>query len=71
MTKKVTRVIYEKFVSGDPLTNEEVKIGVTFFDDLSQNLASLGPVFHLAHREALRVYFALNGFKKAREEKYK
>ena len=65
---KNIREIYAAYQSGDSLTNKEVELGVLFFDDLSKKLNQCGPEFKLAFAEATRVYFALEGFQKAREK---
>ncbi len=54
--------IYEKFRNGDPLTEYELHQGYAFFEKLSNELAKAGPVFLLAHREAVRVALGLNDY---------
>ena len=61
------RIIYEKYVNGDSLTDAEVSEGVEFYRDLDEKLSLCGPVFHLAAVEACRVYIGLKGFQTARK----
>lgn len=68
MAHKMTE-IYEKFVNGDSLTDEELKVGSIFFHDLWVQLQQAGPVFKLAANEAGRVYYQFDSFIIARNEK--
>lgn len=62
------RPVYDKFIDGSPLTDEDLEEGIKFFQDLTDKLSCLGPVFQLSANEARRVLFAFEGFKRAREE---
>ena len=61
--------IYEKFRSGDPLTDEELRIGESHFRNASALLFPLGPRFDLATNELLRVARGLEEFIIARKRK--
>lgn len=63
----IARKVYEKFLIGDPIEDDELKEAIVFFKDLSDSLHSLGPVFALPAKEATRVYLGLDEFKRARE----
>lgn len=67
MAHKMTE-IYEKFVNGDSLTDEELKVGSIFFHDMWVQLKQAGPVFKLAANEAGSVYFQFDSFIRARNE---
>lgn len=61
--------IYEKYVNGDSLSDEELKVGSIFFHDLWVQLKQAGPVFKIAANEAGRVYCQFDSFIRARNEK--
>jgi hypothetical protein len=61
--------IYEKFINGDPLTNDDLAIGISGFDTLAAIARQAGPAFSLAAREATRVVIALEDFEAARKRK--
>ena len=63
------RLIYEKYINGDSLTDAEVSYGAAFYGDLADGLILCGPTFRLAFKEAAQVYDALEGFQKARMKK--
>jgi len=63
------RKIYEKWQTGDSLTNAEVIHGAAFYRDLADKLVVCGPTFHLAFTEACRVYVGLEGYLEARQRK--
>lgn len=60
--------IYEKFVNGDSLSDEELKVGAIFFHDMWVQLKQAGPVFKLAANEANRVQSQFDSFIRARNE---
>lgn len=63
------RIVYEKYLNGDSITDEELKYAIKFFADLVPKLFVLGPAFRLAASEASRVLNALEGFERARKDK--
>ena len=63
------RIVYEKFVNGDSLTDKEVSFGVAFYKDLADKLISCGPAFWLTFKEANQVYMRLEDFQRARAQK--
>ena len=63
------KAIYEKYVKGDSLTDEEVNFGVRHFKALADNLAPLGTVFQLATYEIRRVWYGLETYQLARRRK--
>lgn len=63
----IARKVYEKFLIGDPIEDDELNEAIVFFKDLSDSLHSLGPVFALPANEAARVYLGLGDFRRARE----
>ena len=68
MAHKMTE-IYEKFVNGDSITDEELKAGSIFFHDLWVQLQQAGSVFKLAANEAGRVYYQFDSYRRARNER--
>ena len=69
MAKHVALKVYEQFLSGDSIKNDELAEALKFFKSVAEALVVLGPVFHLAFVEANRTYLALNGFAQARTQK--
>lgn len=63
------RKVYEKVCNGDNITNAELQFGMTFYKELADKLVKCGPVFKLAHGEAVRTYLTLEGFYLARKRK--
>lgn len=61
------KTIYEKYLNGDKLSNEEVIYGAEFYRVLADTLIKCGPVFRLACKEACSVYIGLDGYKSARK----
>ena len=59
--------IYDKVVSGDSLTDDEVRYRMVFYRELHEKLAKCGSVFKLACMEALRIHCTLEGFYMARK----
>ena len=59
--------IYEKFQTGDRLSDEELEVGIEHFENLWKRTAVSGPLFQLAANEAMRVWNALVGYKRSRE----
>lgn len=59
--------IYEKMISGDPLSDSEVNEGVEFFTKLADDLYKCGPAFRLTANEANRVSYTMRQFQRARE----
>lgn len=64
------REVYEKYVKGDSLTDQDVSFGRTFYRELAAKLGACGPVFHLAWCEANRVAQAFDSFYVARRRKH-
>lgn len=58
--------VYQKFLNGDSLSNQEILDGIEFFEDLTDKLDSLGERFRLQANECLRVTQALKHYKLAR-----
>jgi len=69
MNNKYINDIYEKFLNGDPLSDEELKIGEVHFSTAADLLFPLGPRFDLAQNELRRVANGLNDFIAARKRK--
>lgn len=65
----VVETVYAKFCKGDPLTNNELDVGIEHFRPLSDMLFRSGPVFRLAAQEANRVATGLEDYKSARNQK--
>jgi len=69
MTNPTLDRIYEKFINGDPLTNDDIAIGISGFDTLASIARQAGPAFSLTAREATRVVIALEDFEASRKRK--
>ena len=63
------REVYEKYLRGDSLTDQDVSFGRTYFRETAAKLSALGPIFHLAWCEANRAAQAFDGFFVARRRK--
>lgn len=63
----MSRVIYEKLLNGDSLSDEELEEGIDTFRTLAAKLSSVGPVFALAANEANRAFLQLYGYWSARK----
>ena len=61
--------IYKKFCQGDPLSDEELKIGFNHFYNAANMIAPLGPRFDLAANELRRVATGLEDFISSRRRK--
>jgi hypothetical protein len=61
-------VVLEKIAAGDGLTDNELKVALKFYKELSTGLELLGPPFFLAWREVYRVQNKLEGWQRSREE---
>jgi len=61
------RKIYDKFIQGDPLTDDELAHGIQHFSTLDKLLGESGPIFELASNEACRVYHRLREYQDARK----
>ena len=61
--------IYNKFLVGDSLTDEELALGHEHFQKMADMLLLVGPRFVLPCMEAFRVANDLKQFIKNREEK--
>ena len=59
--------IYEKLRNGDPLSDEELTIGVAHFSKAADMLRPLGPRFALATDELRRVANVLDDYRNARK----
>jgi hypothetical protein len=60
--------IYEKYRSGDPISDEELKFGIKEFSSLEKQLNDLGARFHFTWKEVSSVLRGLEDFKRARKE---
>lgn len=67
-TSDEPKIIYEKVLNGNVITNLELQFGIEFFQDLADKLNRCGPQFRLAANEANRVYMLLSDFHTARRE---
>lgn len=63
-------IIYEKYIKGDILTDEEVSAGISIFKAASDSCIKCGPVFSLAFKEANSVYMRMLDIKEARKGRY-
>lgn len=61
--------IYNKYLNGDSLTDDELVVGIKHFTELEALCRRAGPVFRLPAYEAYRVHAALSAFQRARKEK--
>ena len=61
--------LYEKFHSGDPLTDTELSIGIQHFGQMADLLQVSGPVFRLAAKEAAYVAMQMRSYRDARDGK--
>jgi len=55
--------IYEKYVNGDPMTDEEVLAGEKHFKLLSDLLYRSGEAFVITAKEANRTHMGLQGYR--------
>jgi len=62
--------IYNKYLNGDYITDQELENGIVFFHDLQLKLFSLGKTFRLPAKEANDVFITFCGYKISRN-KYK
>ena len=60
------RDIYEKYVNGDSLTDDEVLEGEKHFKILSDLLYQSGEAFAITAKEANRTYLGLQGYRVSR-----
>jgi hypothetical protein len=65
------RTLYDKYMEGDHITDQELKEGLVFYNDLSRSLFRCGPTFRLAAAEANRVYEGLRAVTVARSLRIK
>ena len=65
----IARKVYEKLISGDSLTDQDISFGRTFYRELADKLTKCGPVFHLAWIESRRTADAFDAFWKERHPK--
>ena len=63
---KIARKVYEQYRNGDSISNTDLLQAVDHFKQTEELLGHLGPVFHLAWLEAMKVSFTLTDFKRAR-----
>ena len=66
MTIQPIEYVYDKYQNSDKLSDAELAYGLTYFKDVADKLAVMGPVFWLAFIEANRVYLSLDGFQRER-----
>lgn len=69
MKKHTLHQIYDKFINGDPLTKDDLAVGIAGFDTLATIARQAGPAFSLAAREATRVANTLEDYWDARQRK--
>lgn len=62
----VVETIYTKFIKGNPLTDNELDIGINHFNSMGELLCRSGDVFRLAAQEANRVADRLGYYKRER-----
>lgn len=67
MAKHIALKVYEQFLSGDSIGNDDLNEALRFFKSLAADLSVMGPVFRLAFLEANRTYMSLDGFAQARK----
>lgn len=65
----VVETVYTKFCNGDPLSDNELDVGIYHFKPMADMLFRSGPVFRLAAQEANRVAMRLEEFKQSRSRK--
>lgn len=63
----VIETVYNKFCTGDSLTDDDLDVGINHFRPLSDMLFRSGPVFRLAAQEAGRVASRLEDYKQSRK----
>lgn len=61
--------LLHKIQAGDPLSDEELDEGVSFFGRLEADLRLLGPHYHLAWQEVHRTWMMLRGYRLLRARK--
>lgn len=66
MTTTTPKDLYNKYVQGDKITDNQLKEGIPFWKDLADRLHKTGPVFKLCANEAGRIYRGLSDFAHAR-----
>lgn len=62
-------IIYQKYISGDIITDEEIKEGIILFKNAADSCIKCGMVFSIAFKEANHVYMWLESVKQARKDK--
>lgn len=63
---RIARRVAEKYWDGGSIGDEELLIGLAYWEDMANRLTTLGDVFRLASREANRISMALYDFARAR-----
>jgi hypothetical protein len=67
MSQHVALKVYEQYLAGDHITDEDLNLALEFFKQLAYSLSVMGSVFHLAFCEANRTYLDLYRFQQARK----
>ncbi|RWZ87274.1 MAG: hypothetical protein EO766_12175 [Hydrotalea sp. AMD] len=63
------RQLYEDFIHGNSIEDNDLLEGIRFFKKLANDLCKCGPVFKLAFKETNSVYIRLHEFAVARNLK--
>jgi hypothetical protein len=61
--------VYEAFLIGDSISDEDLLDAIPNFEELFDNLVAMGPTMNLASNEVGRVLRGLREFKAARANK--
>ncbi len=61
--------VYEKYVNGDFLTDEEIKVGISKLKVLCELMGEMGNYMRMSWKECNSVLMSLEAIKKARKEK--
>lgn len=62
-------IIYQKYISCDSVTDEEIKEGIILFKNAADSCIKCGMAFSIAFKEANRVYMWLSAVQRARKDK--
>ena len=64
-----SNTVYQKFLKGDPFTDQELVQGIEHFKRLERDLRELGPTFKLQADEVMRVWYGLESFHNERTKR--
>lgn len=67
--KAKIKVIYDKYINGDSISNDELEFGIRHFQTLANYLHSLGERFHLVWKDTYTVLNGLIDYQTARKRK--